>query len=172
VRQILAVLLLGALTLGPVTTHSAVPPDSDATPAAHAVTMGIPSIAGTSGTSEPDPGSRGLPLRTETAPVFRHDEVSFGSLLWRAVWGLVVIAALAFGVAFVAKRFVPGVRGYSSGGRQRIEILESRRVTPRLTLHVVAFENREILLAQSGDQLLALQERTRNASSADGPDNA
>jgi hypothetical protein len=108
---------------------------------------------------------------TPSLPVFKHDEVSFGGLLWRALWGLVLIAVVTFGAALFAKRFVPGIRGYSSDGKRRIQLIESRRVNQRLTLHVVAYEDREILLAQSGDQLLELDARPAKAANAEGMPN-
>jgi hypothetical protein len=98
------------------------------------------------------------------APVFKHDEVSLGGLLWRALWGLALIAVVTVGAALFARRFVPGIRGYSSDGKRRIQLIESRRVNQRLTLHVVAYEDREILLAQSGDQLLELDTRPAKAA--------
>jgi hypothetical protein len=102
------------------------------------------------------------------APVFKHDEVSFGSLLWRALWGLALIAVVTVGAALFAKRFVPGIRGYTADGKRRIQLIESRRVSQRLTLHLVAYEDREILLAQSGDQLLELDARPAKAANAQG----
>lgn len=105
------------------------------------------------------------------APVFKHEEVSFEGLLWRALWGLALIAVVTVGAALFARRFVPGIRGYSSDGKRRIQVIESRRVNQRLTLHVVAYEDREILLAQSGDQLLELDARPAKTASAEGMPN-
>jgi len=79
-----------------------------------------------------------------------------GLLMLRAAGGLVLIAALTFGAAVLAKRYLPGVRGFSRDGATRIQLLESRRITPKLTLLLVEFEGERLLLAQSGDRVSSL----------------
>jgi len=81
----------------------------------------------------------------------------------RATGALVLIAALTFGAAVLAKRYLPGVRGFSRDGTTRIQLLESRRITPKLTLLLVEFEGERLLLAQSGDRVSPL-------ASHSGPD--
>jgi hypothetical protein len=102
------------------------------------------------------PGPQRLEYRQDTG-------TNFGSLLLRAAGGLVLMAMLAFGTAVLAKRFLPGVRGYSQDGSTRIRLLESRRITPKLTLLVIEFEGRRLLLAQSGDRVVHV------AAAADEP---
>ena len=95
----------------------------------------------------------GEPRRLE----FRHDEgPGLGALLLRAAGGLVLMTVLALGIAVLAKRYMPAVRGYSADGQSRVQLLESRRLTPKLTLFVVEFEGRRLLLAQSGDRVVEL----------------
>jgi len=80
----------------------------------------------------------------------------FGALALRLGGGLVLMAILAFAAAVLAKRYLPGVRGYSLDGKSRIQLLESRRITPKLTLFVLEFEGRRLLLAQSGERIVEL----------------
>lgn len=83
-----------------------------------------------------------------------------GSLLLRVTGGLVLITALTFGAAVLARRYLPGVRGFSRDGTTRVQLLESRRITPKLTLMVVEFEGERLLLAQSGERVLSLASHT------------
>jgi hypothetical protein len=79
-----------------------------------------------------------------------------GGLLLRVAGGLLLMTTLAFAAAVLAKRYLPGIRGYSSDGKSRIQLLESRRVTPKLTLFVIEYEGRRLLLAQSGDRVVEI----------------
>jgi flagellar biogenesis protein FliO len=79
-----------------------------------------------------------------------------GGLLLRVAGGLLLMTALAFTAAVLAKRYLPGVRGYTSDGKSRIQLLESRRVTAKLTLFVIEYEGRRLLLAQSGDRVVEI----------------
>ena len=100
--------------------------------------------------------------RTQAAQPIAYKQDSgpgLGALALRLAGGLVLMATLAFGTAVLAKRYLPGVRGYSADGKSRIQLLESRRITPKLTLFVLEFEGRRLLLAQSGDRVVELASR-------------
>jgi flagellar biogenesis protein FliO len=73
--------------------------------------------------------------------------------------GLLLITVLAFGVTLLAKRYLPGIRGFSADGKSHVQLLESRRITARLTLFVIEFEGRRLLLAQSGDRVVEVGAR-------------
>jgi hypothetical protein len=98
------------------------------------------------------------PAVRSSRPIAYKQEESGGvaALGLRVGGGLLAITVLAFAAAVLAKRYLPGLRGYSLDGKSRIQLLESRRITPRLTLFVLEFEGRRLLLAQSGDRLLEL----------------
>jgi hypothetical protein len=100
-------------------------------------------------------------LRSGTQRIaYKEDSaVSVGSLVLRLGGGLVLMATLAFTAAVLAKRYLPGIRGYSLDGQSRIQLLESRRITPKLTLFVLEFEGRRLLLAQSGERIVELDAR-------------
>ena len=88
----------------------------------------------------------------------------FGVLALRLGGGLVLMAILAFAAAVLAKRYLPAVRGYSLDGKSRIQLLESRRITPKLTLFVLEYEGRQLLLAQSGERIVELGAPRRERS--------
>lgn len=95
---------------------------------------------------------------------FKEDNgASIGSLVLRMAGGLVLMAILTFGAAWMAKRYLPGLRGFSSDGQSRIQLLETRRITPRLTLFVLEIEGRRLLLAQSGERVVELGTRLDRA---------
>jgi hypothetical protein len=79
-----------------------------------------------------------------------------GGLFLRVGGGLLLMTILAFAAAVLAKRYLPGIRGYSTDGKSRIQLLESRRMTPKLTLFVIEYEGRRLLLAQSGDRVVEI----------------
>jgi hypothetical protein len=92
------------------------------------------------------------------ALTYKQDNSSagLGGLFMRLAGSLVLMTALAFGAAVVAKRYLPGIRGYSTDGKSRIQLLESRRVTAKLTLLVIEYDGRRMLLAQSGDRVVEI----------------
>jgi hypothetical protein len=123
----------------------------------------IPALAMADATREPDLFS---PPHTAAAPIaYRVDEHGgLGTLVVRVVGALLLVSALGVGVAFAAKRFMPSVRGFSLDGTRRVQLLESHRITPRLTLYVIAFEGKTVLLAQSGDRLIDIDVHGRGRS--------
>lgn len=104
------------------------------------------------------PAGGGLPYQ-EQGP-------SLGGLLLRSAGALALVALLALAAAAVAKRFIPGLRGFSASGASRVQLLESKRITPKLTLFVVEFEGRRLLLAQSGDRVVEVGASARDIQSA------
>jgi hypothetical protein len=108
--------------------------------------------------------------QTDHRPItYRQDSgPGFGGLLLRAAGGLVLITVLTLAITVLAKRYLPGIRGYSLDGRSRVHLLESRRITSKLTMFVIEFEGRRLLLAQSGDRVVELG--APRTVSAQGPD--
>jgi hypothetical protein len=164
VRHSLSALLLGSLALSEGGAPCLAAQNAEREPTAQTAAVPAPEPRAER-IEKAESGPHGLSLRTDTkAPVFKQSEESFGSSLWRAAWGLLLIGGLAFAIAVLLKRVVPGIRGYSADGKKRIQLIETHRVTPKLTLLVIAYQDREILLAQSGDQLLELDTRARKGT--------
>lgn len=95
-----------------------------------------------------EPSGGGIPYRAEEA-------FSAGAIA-RLALALLVAIALAVVVLYLLKRFffrtgVPGAPG------QRIQLLEVRRLSPKLVLFLVAVDGEAYLLAQSGDNLISLR---------------
>jgi hypothetical protein len=95
-------------------------------------------------------GSGALPYKQD------NNSAGLGGLFMRLAGSLVLMTALAFGATVLAKRYLPGIRGYSTDGKSRIQLLESRRVTAKLTLFVIEYDGRRMLLAQSGDRVVEI----------------
>ena len=104
------------------------------------------------------PSSGGVP--------YEEEGPSLGGLLLRSAGALALMALLALAGVAVAKRYVPGLKGFSASGTSRLQLLESRRITPKLTLFVVEFEGRRLLLAQSGDRVVEIGASAREIQSA------
>jgi len=114
-------------------------------------------IGGSAEVSAPRNAVAPLPYKLES-------DVGIGALVIRVVGGLLLVTGLAFGITLMAKRFMPSVRGYSMDGKNRIQLLESRRLTPRLTLFAVEFDGKTVLLAQCGDNVIDLNVQGRERS--------
>lgn len=94
--------------------------------------------------------------QTQPIPYKRDESPGVGALLMRIGVGLLLVTALALGTVLFAKRYLPGLRGFSVDGKGRVQLLETRRITSKLTLFVIEFEGRALLVAQSGDRIVEL----------------
>jgi len=97
---------------------------------------------------------------------YQEQGPSLGGLLLRAAGALALMTLLALAAALLAKRYMPGLKGFSAHGTSRVQLLESRRLTSRLTLFVVEFDGRRLLLAQSGDRIVEVGASVRDSQSA------
>jgi uncharacterized membrane protein YeaQ/YmgE (transglycosylase-associated protein family) len=100
--------------------------------------------------------ANGVSATHVVAPLHYKSDVEggFGSLIIRVVGALLLVSAVGLGAVHGAKRLMPGVRGYSHDGKRRVQLLETHRITPRLTLFVISYEGEALLLAQSGDRVI------------------
>ena len=93
----------------------------------------------------------------ETIP-FKRDADSFElGLLLRTALALGVVIAVGFAGIYALKRFLPPSLGRAAGGQGRINVLEIRHVTPRLTLFLLEIDGQRVFLAQSGDRVRPLR---------------
>lgn len=88
----------------------------------------------------------------------------------RVLGGFVLVALIALASIYVLKRFFPSLYVHSAGGSRRIQVLEIRRLTPKLTLFLIDVDGGQLLLAQSGDHVVKLREAT--PTSGERPDAA
>jgi len=97
------------------------------------------------------------PRQEEARIPFKQTAESDGAgLVVRMIGGFVVVALLALASVYVLKRYFPSLYAHSSVGSRRIQVLETRRLTPRATLFLVEIDGVQILLAQSGDHVVNL----------------
>lgn len=96
---------------------------------------------------------------------YQEQGPSLGGLLLRAAGALALMTLLALAAALLAKRNMPGLKGFSAYGTTRVQLLESRRLTAKLTLFVVEFDGRRLLLAQSGDRIVEVGASRRDSQS-------
>ena len=86
-------------------------------------------------------------------PFKRGDEVASAGSLLRVALSLGVVIVAGVGVLYLLKRYVPASVGRMAGGERRIDILEIRRVTSKLTLFLIKIDDETLLLTQSGDRV-------------------
>jgi flagellar biogenesis protein FliO len=89
---------------------------------------------------------------------FKQTTDAEGGMALRVIGGLVVVVLIGFGVIVALKRYVPSIYGHSAAGAHRINVLETRRLTPKATLFLVEVDGTRLLLAQSGDRVVTLHE--------------
>jgi flagellar biogenesis protein FliO len=142
VRKPIAAIVLGLCLAGGI-----------ASPGAHAQEAAL----------QPAPATAASPPDSRRIAFKEDSSADVGSLALRMAGGLALMGILTFAAAWLAKRYLPGLRGFSSDGHSRIQLLESRRITPKLTLLVLEFEGRRLLLAQSGEQVIELGTRPDRA---------
>jgi flagellar biogenesis protein FliO len=102
------------------------------------------------------------PSAKEPIPFRREADVDSGTAL-RVALALGLVIALGVGGVYALKRFLPGSLGGAAGTTTgRINVLEVRRVTPRLTLYLVEIDGEKFALVQSGDRVRPLTLRPRS----------
>lgn len=74
-----------------------------------------------------------------------------GVSVLRVVLGFGVVAAVGFGAILAMRRFLPLSYAGKPAATRNIELVEVRRLTPKLTLFLIQVEGERVLLAQSGD---------------------
>jgi len=103
-----------------------------------------------------------------TIPFKRGEEVASAGSLLRVVLSLGFVVVAGVGVLYLLKRYVPASLGRMAGSEGRIEILETRRVTPRLTLFLIKIDGETVLLTQSGDRVMHTRLTKSSSSTGDG----
>ena len=107
-------------------------------------------IASQSAGAAPVVAERPIPFKSS-------DETSTGAIVFRVVAGLGVVLVVGIVVLAALRKFVPMVSTIAPHGSPRvIELIELRRLTPRLTIILVEVQGSRYLLAQSGDRLIPL----------------
>lgn len=89
----------------------------------------------------------GLPLRKESI-------IPQGTLL-RVTIAIIIGLALAVAATYLLKRYL-FARNSLDSSDQRMQLLEVKRLSPRLILFRVRVDNKTMVLAQSGEQLVEL----------------
>jgi flagellar biogenesis protein FliO len=102
-------------------------------------------------------------------PFKRTEEVAGAPSLWRVVLGFGVVVAIGVGALYLLKRYVPSSVGRLAAKGGRIDVLEIRRVTARLTLFLIKVDEETVLLTQSGDCVELLQLKPPGSSFRDMP---
>ena len=105
-------------------------------------------------------GEQKIPYKPQAGP-------GTASLIGQTLLVLAGVIALAFAGVYAIKRYMPFVAGYADKGQRRIQVLETRRLTPRSTLFLVELDEKVFLIAQSGDRIVNLYQTRADAKSTD-----
>jgi len=103
----------------------------------------------------------------ESGIPYRADEAGLGLQAGLAYGSVVIVLGLAVGGLFMLRRRLaarlPGALPTGSG----LHSIASLRLPQQTLVHVVAYRDREILFAQSGDRLLRLGQFARSVNSTE-----
>ena len=86
---------------------------------------------------------------------FKKEEVFSQTLLFEIGIAVVICVLVILVIALLLKKFHYGTVVMSKTDKH-IEVVEKKRITPKLTLFMVKWEGENILFAQSGDQMTVL----------------
>ena len=105
------------------------------------------------------PPASKIPFKTEATPLEEHGP--------RVGWVLLAFLAVSGGAMYVLRKKIPSLAS-NADNDSHIKILKRTRLNPRTTLYVVEFNQRKLLIGQSGDQLVCLDAASTQSQSQDG----
>jgi flagellar biogenesis protein FliO len=94
--------------------------------------------------------------KNTTAIPFKPEAVASDPDGWRVLGSLLICVLLLALILYLVRRYLPQAGKSVLGGGQRVQVLETRRLGPGHTLHVVRFGQRDILIGQSAQGLVRL----------------
>jgi flagellar biogenesis protein FliO len=94
---------------------------------------------------------------------YKQSDESAAGLVLRVAGGLTLVLLLGVGAAFVLKRYMPTLQRPLSSGPARINVLEIRRLTPKISLFLVELDGVTLLLGQNGEQVSTLYQDPRRS---------
>jgi flagellar biogenesis protein FliO len=107
-------------------------------------------VASTEGDAASATAERHIPFKSGEA-------VGTGTTVLRVAAGLGVVLVIGIVGLVLLRKYVPMVSSATSpGSNKEIELIELRRLTPRLTLFLVDVHGVRYLFAQSGDRVVSL----------------
>ncbi|MES9938912.1 MAG: hypothetical protein ABW104_03970 [Candidatus Thiodiazotropha sp. 6PLUC2] len=86
---------------------------------------------------------------------YRKDSIISGETLTRLLIAIVIALLLIIVIVYALKKFL-FARDYLSVKENRMQLLDVKRLSPRLTLFMVRIDDKTVVLAQSGEQLLTI----------------
>lgn len=112
----------------------------------------------------------GPALAVDSGIPYRTDEAGLGLQAGLAYGGVVIVLGLAVaGLFMLRKRLAARVPGAFTPG-SGLHSIASLRLPQQTLVHVVAYRDREILFAQSGDRLVRLGQFARSVNSVGSTD--
>ena len=95
------------------------------------------------------------PTSERTEIPFKNEPAVSGAQIARVMVAFVLVAGLAIALAAAFKRWGWGLTPKTAAG-SRIQVLEIRRLTPKIALFLVSVDGRTLLLGQQGDNVTVL----------------
>lgn len=87
---------------------------------------------------------------------FKKTEESSAGLVFRVIGGFVVVVLVGVGALYLLKRYLPTAYRPATQGTNRIQVIEVRRLAPKVTLFLIEVDGARILLSQNGERVVTL----------------
>ncbi|MGD9364150.1 MAG: hypothetical protein PVH87_00515 [Desulfobacteraceae bacterium] len=100
-------------------------------------------------------------LQISERPILFKSQSGLGTgTMYRVVWVTLLAMAMAIGSALLIKRYLQqkGLIHFEKGGR--ITVIETRRVSPKLTVFLISVDLQEYLIVHAGDETTVIQHKT------------
>jgi hypothetical protein len=84
---------------------------------------------------------------------YKKDEGYSGANIVKILFAFVIVVLIAFAAIFVLRRYYYGNIPLPKGDAKNINLIETKRISPKLVVFLLDVQGEKVLLAQSGDNL-------------------
>lgn len=86
---------------------------------------------------------------------FKSDAQDIGPLFFKIITALIIVSALAYIIVLMIKKYYYGQTLHLKK-ENKLNLLEIKRISPKLTLYRISVKDKEICLAQTDNALVVL----------------
>ncbi len=101
----------------------------------------------------------GETVSAQTDIPFKQDSVAVGSMLLKAVAVLAVTAALLYAALKQLQRYIPRLNSSYATRDRGFGLVQSKRISPKQTLMLIKWDNKEYLVLAAGDHTSVIDQR-------------
>jgi hypothetical protein len=104
------------------------------------------------------------PSAIERPIPFKQEPDPYADSAGRAVWGTLLSIGIAAGAAIMLKRYLQRKGLMHASTDSRINPKETRRVSNKLTVHLISIDGQDYVIAQTGDHASIMAHQPKTAA--------